>query len=288
METNEITDPLFRSAVEAIDKGNIARLGHLIEEHPYLVTERLSYPEGGYFRDPYLLWFIADNPIRNGRLAKNIVEVTALLIERVKSLAADNWQEQLDYALGLVTTGRTPRESGVQLKLMDLLINAGAHPGNALGALANGNEEAARHLLKHGAKLDLATAVVLAMTDDVDHLLPHSTRDEQLVAITAAAFYGNAEAVKLLLDNGVDPNGYPDASGGFHSHGTPLHQAVSSGSLECVRLLTEAGASLKARDKIYDGTPLDWAEYMQRDAVADDAKKNFALIGEYLQKQPEK
>jgi len=286
METNEIRHPLFRSAVGAIEAGDIAGLMSLIEEHPYLVTERLNHPGGGYFRNPYLVWFIADNPIRNGRLAPNIAGVTALLIKRVMSLAADSWQEQLDHALGLVTTGRIPRESGVQLKLMDLLIDAGARPGNGLGALANGNLEAARQELQGGGELTLAAATVLDMPDNIERLFSSANRQQQLTAITAAAFYGNADMVKLLLDHGIDPNGYPEASCGFHGHGTPLHQAVSSSSLECVRLLTEAGASLKARDKIYDGTPSGWAEYLQRDAVADDEKRNFALIEKYLKGRP--
>jgi len=284
METSEIADPLFRSAVEAIDAGDLTRLTELIQESPRLVTERLRYPGGGYFKDPYLLWFIADNPIRNGKLAPNIAEITALLIGRVKSRSEDSWQEQLDYALGLVATGRIPRESGVQLKMMDLLIDAGARPGNGLGALANGNLAAARHELQRGGELTLAAAVVLDMADKIDGLLLSSDQQQQLIAITAASFYGKTKAVKLLLDKGVDPNGYPGASG-FHGHATPLHQAVSSGSLECVRLLAEAGASPKAQDKVYNGTPLDWAEYLQRDAVTDDATRNFALIEAYLKKQ---
>ena len=62
----------------------------------------------------------------------------------------------------------------------------------------------------------------------------------------------------------------------------PLHQAVSSGSLESVKLLVEAGASLSAKDKIYDGTPIDWAGYMQRDADIDEtASRKYAIIAEY-------
>ena len=88
--------------------------------------------------------------------------------------------------------------------------------------------------------------------------------------------------VKRLLATGIDPNGYPAADSGFHSHGTPLHQAVSSGSLDTVKLLVEAGAKLNAPDNIYDGTPLDWADYMQRDEHDEAAKRNFASIEDYL------
>jgi hypothetical protein len=47
--------------------------------------------------------------------------------------------------------------------------------------------------------------------------------------------------------------------------------------------LVEAGAKLDARDKVYDGTPLDWAEHMQKDETFDEAAKaNFKLIAAYL------
>src|ERR1700733_5054824 len=102
MEPIEINDQLFRRAVEAIDAGDVITLTQLLQDNSYLVTQRLDHPVDGYFKNPCLIWFIADNPIRNGKLAANIVEVTALLIGRVKLLAAESRQEQLDYALGLV------------------------------------------------------------------------------------------------------------------------------------------------------------------------------------------
>jgi peptide-methionine (S)-S-oxide reductase len=138
--------------------------------------------------------------------------------------------------------------------------------------------------LQRGGELTLAAAVVLDMADKIDGLLLSSDQQQQLIAVTAASFYGKTKALKSLLDKGADPNGYPGASG-FHGHATPLHQAVSSGSLHCVQLLTEAGAKLDVRDKIYDGTPLDWAKYLQGDATDDDAKSNFASVQAYLQQR---
>lgn len=55
---------------------------------------------------------------------------------------------------------------------------------------------------------------------------------------------------------------------GFHPHGTALHHAVDSGSLETVKVLVETGAGLGTKDRIYDGTPLDWAEHLQRTEIA--------------------
>src|SRR5579863_1335701 len=154
----EISDPLFREAVEAIDSGDINTLRNLLRVYPRLVRDRLDDPEVGYFKNPYLLWFVADNPIRIDKLPANIVEITGLLIDAVKREAAGSAQEQLDYTLGLVATGRIPKECGVQIPMMDLLIDAGAKPGGGKGALANGNLAAAEHLIKRGGRLTLATA----------------------------------------------------------------------------------------------------------------------------------
>ena len=34
------------------------------------------------------------------------------------------------------------------------------------------------------------------------------------------------------------------------------------------RLLVEAGGDLHVKDRVYAGTPLDWAEYLKQDAIA--------------------
>ena len=283
MKNTDIGDALFLQAVEAINNGDTAELGDLIAMHPYLVKERLCTTEEGYFKDPYLLWFVADNPIRIDKMPANILEITSMLVQAVKREAPDTYSDQITYTLGLAATGRIPRDCGVQIAMMDLLIDAGAPPGGAMGALANGNVEAARHLVKRGGKLTLAAAVCLELADDVNCLGTTASPDEKLTALTAAAFYGKTAMIGLLLAIGTDPNGYPENDSGFHSHATPLHQAVSSGSMDAVKLLVEAGARLDMPDKIYNGTPLGWAAYMQTDNDYDeDRKRKFALIEAYL------
>lgn len=283
MDNTEITDPLFREAVEAIDRGHTALLERLLTEHPELVRERLSLPGGGYFKDPFLLWFVADNPIRVPQLPSNIAAIAGLLIEHIKLQGTTTLQEQLDYALGLVATGRIPKECGVQTEMMDLLIDAGAKPGGALGALAHGNVSAAVHLIDRGGLLTFAAAIGLERMDDVNRLAVTAGEEERLTALTVASFYGKPHWISLLLDMGVDPNGYPGKESGFHWHATPLHQAVSSGSLDAVKLLVAAGARLDARDRLYEGTPLGWAQHMQtQEGIDAAARKKYERIGEYL------
>jgi hypothetical protein len=154
----EIPDPLIQEAVHAIDTGNIKELEHLLETHPHLVRDRLDYVGDNhwYFGRPYLLGFIAENPIRNGKLPTQIVAVTRLLLATAARESPENFREQIEYALGLVCSGRVPRECGVQIELIDLLVDAGADPGSALlSALAHKENAAAERLLQRGAELTL-------------------------------------------------------------------------------------------------------------------------------------
>jgi hypothetical protein len=291
MENNfDIADPLFRRALAALDAGEADTLAQLLDSHPGLARQRLDTPAEGYFRHPFLLCFIADNPIRRGRLQGNIVVMAGIIIQAIRRQAADTLREQLEYALGLVATGRIPRECGVQAELIDLLIDAGAIPGDGISALANGNPDAAWQLIRRGGRLTLAAAVGIGFeragvgsAEEVDRMIAGTGKREKQLALVVAAFYGRADILALLIGVGMNPDAYPDEDSGFHSHGTALHQAVSSGSLAAVKVLVEAGADMGKRDRIYDGTPLDWAEYLQREpGVGEEEKKKFGRILEYL------
>lgn len=271
MKTCEIPHPLFRAAVEAMDSGDVRALERLLNRNRGLTAERLDTPPDGYFKNPYLLWFVADNPIRHESLPPQTADITRVLVSAVQRDAPESFQYQIDYTLGLVTTGRIPRESGVQLEMMDVLIDAGAVPGPGHGALANGNKAAAAHLLERGGKLTLATAVCLRRMDDVHRLVKTAHSSELATALTAAAFYGMPEMLHYLLAAGAEVNARPGSASGFHSHATALHQAVSSGSPESVEVLVMAGADLNLTDQVYRGTPLGWAKLM-RDEAADETE----------------
>jgi peptide-methionine (S)-S-oxide reductase len=88
--------------------------------------------------------------------------------------------------------------------------------------------------------------------------------------------------LEFLLGKGVDVNAFIDGSSGFHSHATALHQAVFSGSIDSVKLLLGAEANPGLRDLIYEGTPLEWARYMQTDEKDQAMKKKYAAIESYL------
>jgi peptide-methionine (S)-S-oxide reductase len=256
----------FREAVSAVDAGDLNALQTLLVEHPALLRDRIDYGEG-YFHRPYLLWFVAENPIRNGRLPRNIAEVTRFLLDKARSQGVDSLPEQIDYALELVCSGRVPREQGVQGELIDLLVDAGANPDKAMvSALAHRETAAVERLLEHGATLTLLAAACLGRREDVARLLSASVAEDRQAALAGAALYGEAQSLRSLIERGVDVNAYNPP--GFHAHGAALHHAVDSGSLEAVQVLVVAGAGLDQKDRLFHATPLGWAEYLGREEIA--------------------
>ncbi len=256
----KIIDPLFLAAITAIDTGNEKELTKQLTENPRLIHERVPNGEEGYFKDPYLLWFIAENPIRNNKLPENIVAITGLLIEFAKQQRVKDLQEQLDYTLALVCSGQVSREHGVQLDLIDFLVKQGANPDKAVDAAIVHEEVAAVEKLLHvGAKLTLLIAIALNKTEEVKQLKQSANEKGRQAALAVAALYGRAYVIASLIPLGINLNDF--CPPGFHSHATPLHQAVWSNSLESVKILIEAGADRNIKDLIHQSTPLGWAEY---------------------------
>ena len=119
-------DPLFEQAVAAIDGGDAVTLERLLDEHAELASSRLESPGrwlrdkvggavDGFFSRPYLLWFVAEDPVRNGKLPGNIASIARLIIQAARRSVASNLQEQLDYALRLVSWSWIARQCGVQI-----------------------------------------------------------------------------------------------------------------------------------------------------------------------------
>jgi len=255
-----IEDPVFRRAVHLIDSGDTSGLSLLLKEHPSLIRQRVLFEGGNYFRNPGLLEFISENPIRHGTLPPNITDVARVILE------AGPERSSVNDTLGLVASGCVSRECKVQVPLIEVLCAHGADPDAALHtATCHGEFEAVHQLIRLGAKPDLPVFAALGKTEEVlRHLHSADSRQRQL-ALALAAQYGHTEIVRALLDVGEDPNGYNPH--GAHSHSTPLHQAALAGHLGVVKLLVERGARLDIKDVIWQGTPADWARHEGRTAV---------------------
>jgi hypothetical protein len=254
---DRIQDPALRQAVLLLDAGDLDGLRGHLKAHPDLPRQHAHFEGGNYFRTPTLLEFIAENPIRNGTLPANIVEIAKAII------IAGAEQAAMNETLGLVSTGRIVRECGAQIPLIDLLCDHGADPDTALRpAAGHGEHEAVGALIRRGARLDLPVAAALGRDEDVRRLLPSADLEERHCALAMGAQFGNVEVVRMLLDAGEDPNRYNPP--GAHSHSTPLHQAALAGHQSVVRLLIERGARLDMRDVLWKGTPADWAHHAER------------------------
>jgi hypothetical protein len=73
---DRIEDVTFRRAVNLLDAGDVEGLRAHLERHPNLPHQRVIFEGGNYFRNPTLLEFTAENPIRHGTLPDNILQVT--------------------------------------------------------------------------------------------------------------------------------------------------------------------------------------------------------------------
>lgn len=257
-----IEDPIFRRAVDLLDSGDVTHLRSFLKQHPRLVHQRVVFEGGNYFRNSTLLEFVAENPIRHGKLVPNIAEVAKVILDAGAEPAAMN------ETLGLVATGRVPRESGVQLALTGLLCDHGADPNGAIrGAILHGEFDAAQELIRRGARIDLPVAAALGRIDDFRRQLPSTDNRERHLAFAMAVGNNQIEVVRLLLDSGEDPNRYNPP--GAHAHSTPLHQAAFAGHKTLVQLLVERGARIDIKDIMWQGTPVDWARHGGREDVEE-------------------
>jgi peptide-methionine (S)-S-oxide reductase len=282
-------DQLFQKAVALIGAGDALELDRLLAEHQELARERLTAPGpwlrekiggalDGFFKDPYLLWFVSEDVPVHGQLPKNIAEVTRVILRWARG--APGVQEQLDFALRLVCWSGVALRCGVQLELIDTLIDAGASPhGGPNNALVNGHNAAAEHLVARGAEPTLASAVCLGRWDEASRLSATASESEMQFALILAALNGNADAVKWMVEAGADVN-RPSAD--LYAHGTPLHHAVCSGSLATVRALVASGADPGKRDTAWNGTPLGWAEYYLADRKDDESQRRYGEIACFL------
>ncbi|XP_068302539.1 potassium channel SKOR-like isoform X2 [Pyrus communis] len=115
-------------------------------------------------------------------------------------------------------------QEGVDINIKD---NFGNTP--LLEAIKNGNDRVSSLLIQEGASLNIENAGSFICT---------------------SIARGDADLLKRLLANGVDPNSKD------YDHRTPLHVAASEGLYVMAKLLLESGASVFSRDR-WGNTPLD-------------------------------
>ncbi len=261
---DQISDREFRLAVDMIDRGDVVGLKHHLQDHPRLIKQRMNFEGMNYFRNPSLLEFCAENPIRHGTLPPNITEVVKVILDA----GGSEDQASLNSALVLVASGCVPRICGVQRQLINLLCERGALPDSALNA-SIGHEEldATKALIQKGAQITLPAVAALGLSQETRRFLPTASPSDRHLAFAWSVLYGHIEIARLLLAAGEDPNRFNPV--GAHAHSTPLHQAAVKGNLAMVQFLVQHGADPTVQDILFKGTPAGWAEHAGHMEVAN-------------------
>ncbi|HEY3059898.1 MAG TPA: ankyrin repeat domain-containing protein [Chloroflexota bacterium] len=273
---------VFESAVEAVVGGDVPALERLVTADPGLVRARSTIvtPHDPAQHRATLLHYTAANGVEGHRqkTPQNAVDVAHVLLRagaEPDALASMYGGDAT--TMSMLVSSAHPARAGVQVALAETLLDYGAAvDGRGSGdwvsplmtALAFGYLDTAQALVRRGARVDnVAAAAGLGLQSRVADLLPDADNLSRHRATALAAQHGHNDVLALLLDAGEDPNRYNPE--GNHGHSTPLHQAVWSDHLDTVRLLVSRGARLDVRDTIYCGTPLGWAEFGRRTAIAD-------------------
>jgi ankyrin repeat protein len=272
----------FERAVETVIEGDIATLKRLLTDHPDLVRARSTRVT--HFDPPVhgamLLHYVASNGVEGYRQRSpmNAADVAKVLLDAgADPDALCNLYGSKCTTMALLVSSTPPARAGVQLPVLNVLIDYGASitpkgegswTSPIATALVFGFRDAAQTLVDRGAPVDsLADAAGLGRIDDVKRMLLSAGPDERHRAVAMAAQLGQVEVVGLLLDAGEDPNRYNPP--GTHAHSTPLHQAIAAGHIAVVKLLVERGVRLDVRDSIYRATPLGWARYCEKPEIAE-------------------
>jgi ankyrin repeat protein len=264
----------FESAADAVITGDVTTLESLLRKNPELIRMRSSREHGAT-----LLHYIGANGVEDFRqkTPKNAVDVAKILLEAGAEVDAD-----LAYGsspalrarypgragsttLGLVATSIHPVHAGVQIALMETMLDAGAALdgiregwGFVNGCLANGRPEAAQFLAGRSALLNLEGAAGVGRLDLVrsffnedGSLKPPATKAQMESGFMWACEYGHTRVVELILEKGLDVG---TQVGGM----TGLHWAMVGGRIETTRSLLERNAPLETKNS-HGGTVLGCA-----------------------------
>lgn len=277
----------FEAAADAIVTGDAAALKRSLREDPKLVHANSMRGHRAT-----LLHYVSANGVEGYRqkTPKNIVEITEALlnagaeIDATANVYGGQWT-----ALGLAATSVHPEQAGVQIALLQTLLehgarldlpSAGGKDSLIQSCLANGQPKAAEFLASRGASIDLAGAAGLGRLDLVKGcfdkngvLKPPATKEQMESGFLSACALGRKEVVEFLLERGIDP-------GVRTRYGrTALHNAAYGAWVDIIKMLLGRDAPVDAIDESYHSTPLDVALWVWNNSPErPESKRCYEVI----------
>jgi hypothetical protein len=262
----ERVDPRFERAADAIVEGDAAALRVLVADEPSLARARSPFAHHAT-----LLQHVAANGIevsRQWQSPANAVEIAKILLEAgaEPDATCDAYAPPpgASTAMTLLVSSSHPAMAGVQVALVEALLDAGAcvdglptQPETAIEtAVRFGYPAAAEALARRGARVDnVVVAAGLGRLDLVERLAGSAPGRRVDEAFRLACTLGRTEIARFLLQKGADAASQDNQ--GF----TGLHWAAFHGHADTVAILLEPGAPLEVKN-VYGGTVLDctvWA-----------------------------
>jgi hypothetical protein len=186
----------FEQAAEAVIAGDTSTLTRGLAENPNLIRARSTRVHRAT-----LLHYVAANGFEGYRqkTPANAVEIAKILLDAGAEVDATSDSYGKDTTLVLVATSIHPKRAGLQIALMQLLLDRGAAADGVNACLGNGRPEAAEFLAQHGAPLDLEAAAGLGRLDLVQQLLNEATPVQINRGLWWASEYGRDQVVDFLL-----------------------------------------------------------------------------------------
>ena len=248
----------FEAAADAVVAGDEAALRELLAANPGLARAKSDREHGAT-----LLIYTSANGVEGyrQRTPANIVRIAEILVDAGVDIEATADVYGGDCTtLGLAATSAHPRLAGVQLPLLQLLLDRGARvegevggngTGIVLACLGNGCPEAAAYLADRGARVQIAEAAGLGRRDAVERLLADARHTPAQLnhGLRYACVYGRMEVAELLVGCGAD---LADGTGDGQ---TPAHMAVIGGHLETLKMLLAHNPPVEQHNA-YAGTVL--------------------------------